>query len=75
MTAVTQQLVDALVVAREFISIDRNTFAECNIGHDGSYDPDAQAELADYDQALLQIDAAIAAGRLIDGTKHNGFPS
>ena len=75
MNAVTQQLVAALVVAREFISTDRNSFADCNIGHDGSYDPDTQAELDDYDQALLQIDAAIAAGSLLAGAEHNGFPA
>ena len=62
------QLVDAapdmlaaLIVAREFISNDRNAYAEANTPPMGKnmarYDVDV---LAEYDAALLQVDAAIA---------------
>jgi hypothetical protein len=51
----------ALIVARELISTDRNTYAAANTPPDRDepidrYDRDV---LADYDAALLQIDAAI----------------
>jgi hypothetical protein len=52
----------ALIVAREFISTDRNAFAEANTppGRDKPIDRYDRDVLTDYDAALLQIDAAIA---------------
>jgi glutathione S-transferase len=50
----------ALVVAREFISTDRNSLADCCVDPEGGMSPDDAAAVADYDAALLQIDAAIA---------------
>jgi hypothetical protein len=56
----TTDMLAALIVAREFISTDRNAFADAAMPPEGTameaYDA---AELADYDAALLQIDAAI----------------
>lgn len=49
----------ALIVAREFMSIDRNALADCAIDFDGRMSDDDAAAVADYDKALLQIDAAI----------------
>lgn len=49
----------ALIVAREFISTDRNSFADCAMPPHGPMDPDDAECLAEYDAALLQIDAAI----------------
>jgi len=54
------ELLAALVVAREFISTDRNALADTSMSPDGDMDPDDAAAVADYDAALLQIDAAIA---------------
>lgn len=58
--SVVSDMLAALVVAREFVSTDRNSLADASIGTDGSRDTDDQAALDDYDQALVQIDAAIA---------------
>lgn len=50
----------ALIVAREFISTDRNSFADAAMPPDGRpMEPTDAAELADYDAALLQINEAI----------------
>ena len=49
----------ALIVAREFISTDRNALADCSIDPEGRMSDDDAAAVADYDKALLQIDAAI----------------
>jgi hypothetical protein len=49
-------MLEALITAREFISFDRNALADA-LGDDLS--EDEQAELAEYDRALRQIDAAI----------------
>lgn len=60
--AAAPDMLAALIVAREFISTDRNAFAEANTPPNGkrmdAYDRDV---LADYDKALLQIDQAIKA--------------
>lgn len=53
-------LLAALVVAREFISTDRNALADASTNHDGTMEPDDEEAVADYDAALLQVDAAIA---------------
>jgi len=50
------EMLAALVAAREFISFDRNAFAD---GLGGYVSADDAAELADYDAVLLQIQAAI----------------
>jgi hypothetical protein len=49
----------ALIVARDFISTDRNSLADCCVDLEGGMSPDDAAAVADYDAALLQIDAAI----------------
>lgn len=60
--AAAPDMLDALIVAREFISADRNAFAEAKTPPNGkrmdAYDRNV---LADYDKALLQIDQAIKA--------------
>jgi hypothetical protein len=53
-------MLQALIVAREFLSCERNAFADANVMPSGRFFPSDQAELDDYDQALRQIDAAIA---------------
>lgn len=58
--AAAPEMLAALVVAREFISTDRNCLADASLAPVGSMHPDDAAALGDYDQALLQIDAAIA---------------
>lgn len=57
--AAAADMLAALIVAREFISADRNTLADCAIDFDGRMSDDDAAAVADYDKALLQIDAAI----------------
>lgn len=59
MTSTFAQMLDALVIAREFISFDRNALADTVTYGDGHIDPDDADELADYDDALVKIDAAI----------------
>ena len=55
-----QEMIAALIVAREFISTERNAFADAAMTPDGRPMEEADAaELADYDAALLQINAAI----------------
>ena len=58
--ALWKEVVSALLMAREFISFGRNAFADCNGLPDGTFSDDAAAELAEYDAALLEINAAIA---------------
>lgn len=54
------QAVAALHVARDFIHTDRMSLADCSTAPDGSIDPDDAEAVADYDNALALIDAAIA---------------
>lgn len=59
----SSEMLAALIVARETICFDRNAYAEANTPKGGRridlYDRDV---LADYDAALLQINAAIVKG-------------
>lgn len=57
--AAAPDMLAALVVAREFISADRNALAEAVIFPDGHMEQDDADAVADYDKALLQINAAI----------------
>lgn len=57
--AAAPELLDALKVARQFISIDRTSLADCSVRPDGTFDPDDAAAVADYDTALALIDDAI----------------
>lgn len=57
--AAAPTMLAALIVAREFISTDRNSLADCSTPPHGEMDPDDAAAIADYDAALRQIDAAI----------------
>lgn len=59
--AAAPDMLAALIVAREFISTDRNSLADCAIDFDGRMSDDDAAAVADYDKALLQIDQAIKA--------------
>lgn len=49
----------ALIVAREFISTKRNSFAKRAMSWDGTLSKSEATFVAEYDAALLQIDAAI----------------
>lgn len=51
----------ALIVAREFVSTERNAFADTNVLPDGTFEPEDADELEDIDAALLQIHAAVQA--------------
>lgn len=57
--AAAPDMLTALIVAREFISFERNAFADTCTGPSGDIEPDDAAELGDFDAALLQINAAI----------------
>jgi hypothetical protein len=57
--AAAPDMLQALIVAREFISCDRNSLADCVTDLDGNMSDDDAAAVADYDAALWQIDAAI----------------
>ena len=57
--AAAPAMLQALIVAREFISHDRNAFADTCTGPDGELDPEDADELDARDRALLQIHAAI----------------
>ena len=58
--AASRELLKALIVAREFIGSDRNTFADCCSGPDKDVNEDDAEVLSYYDSALSQIDSAIA---------------
>lgn len=58
--AAAPDMLAALIVAREFISTDRNSLADASVFPDGSMEKDDADAVADYDRALVQIDAAIA---------------
>lgn len=58
--AAAPELLEALRVAREVITQDRTAFADCSTGPDNTMEPDDLAALVEYDEALWQIDAAIA---------------
>lgn len=55
-----QQLLAACRTAREVIATDRQAFADCNVLPDGGFQAEDAEVIADYDQALAQLDAAIA---------------
>lgn len=57
--AAAPDMLAALVVAREFISTDRNALADCSIGTDGTMEQEDAEAVASYDGALLLIDAAL----------------
>lgn len=58
--AASPDMLAALRVAREVITQDRTAFADCSTGPDNTMEPDDLAALVEYDEALWQIDAAIA---------------
>lgn len=55
----------ALRVARDMIATDRHAFADCNVLPEGGFDADDAQVVADYDRALAQIDAALAASETL----------
>ncbi len=57
--AAAPAMLAALRKARDCILIDRTALADCSTGPDG-IDEDAQAGVAEYDETLAVIDAAIA---------------
>lgn len=58
--SVEQQLLAACRAAREVIATDRQAFADCNVLPDGGFLADDAEVIAEYDQALAQLDAAIS---------------
>lgn len=58
--AAAPDMLAALVIAREFISVDRNSLHDTSVRPDGTLDEDDAAALGDYDAALRTIDAALA---------------
>lgn len=52
---------EALRMARDMIATERQAFADCNVRPDGGFDEEDAEAVADYDRALAQIDAALAA--------------
>lgn len=57
--AAAPELLGELRKAREFIHMDRVSLADAHNGPDG-LDEDSAAAVAEYDEALARIDAAIA---------------
>lgn len=54
------ELLAAAKAASDMIAIERQHFGDCNVGFDGTFEPDAQDQINDYDAMLRQLDAAIA---------------
>ena len=52
----------ALELARTHIAVDRESFAQCATGPDDLLDPDDNAIVEEYDEALRRIDAAMQEG-------------
>ena len=57
--AAAPELLEALRVARDCVSTDRQALADSHTGPDG-LDEDGAAGVAEYDRALAVIDSAIA---------------
>lgn len=57
--AAAPDMLAALIVAREFVSTDRNSLADASMAPDGSMAPMMPPPWATMTTALLQIDAAI----------------
>lgn len=54
------RLLAALHKARACIQLDRTAMADCAMRPDGSIEEDQQPAIAEYDEVLAEIDAAIA---------------
>ena len=54
------RLLAALRKARACIQLDRTALADCAMRPDGSIEEDQRPALAEYDEVLAEIDAAIA---------------
>jgi len=57
----TTTIADALRAALNTIWIERTSFADCHVRHDGTIDPSDATILREYDEVLDLIRAAIAA--------------
>ena len=51
--------ITALRAARAVIELDRTSFADCNVGDDGTFDYEDAQVLAEYDAVLARIDEAL----------------
>lgn len=58
--AAAPRMLAALRKARDCILIDRTALADCAMRPDGSIEEDQQPAIAEYDEVLAEIDAAIA---------------
>lgn len=61
MTATTTIIADAVRAAINMISIERQSFADCNARPDRSIDPGDATILREYDDVLAQLHAALVA--------------
>lgn len=54
------ELLAAANAARDMIAIERQFCSDCNVGFDGTFDPDSQDEINYYDAVLHKLYAAIS---------------
>lgn len=58
MTAI---ITDALRAAIDMIEIERQSFADCNVRHDGTFDRGDLTIVREYDDVLAKLHAALVA--------------
>lgn len=56
MTAI---ITDALRAAIDMVEIERQSFADCNVRHDGTFDRDDLTIVREYDDVLAKLRAAL----------------
>ena len=59
MTTTTNTIAEALRAAIDMIEIERQSFADCNVRHDGTFDRDDLTIVHDYDDVLDKLRAAL----------------
>ena len=57
----TETHTKALRAALDTISIERTSFADCHVRHDGTIDPSDATILREYDDVLAKLHAALVA--------------
>lgn len=54
-------LLSAARKAHDMIRIERQFFGDCNVGHDGTFEPGAREQIDEYDAVLGELAGAIAS--------------
>lgn len=55
----TNTITDALRAAIDMVEIERQSFADCNVRHDGTFDRDDLTIVREYDDVLDKLRAAL----------------